>query len=160
MFDTIDVPGSLSAGANGINSHGQIVGTYSDLSTFHGFLAQMDTVPPVITVSASPDALWPPNGRLVPVTVSGVIADGPGGSHVNEGSAAYAVLDEYGLVQPHGILTLGADGRYIFTLALEASRRGSDHDGRRYTVTVSAEDQAGNRGFTSMVVTVPHSMGK
>jgi hypothetical protein len=110
----------------------------------------------VITVSASPATLSPPNGRLVAVTVSGAITDEDGGSGVQAGSAAYVVMDEYGKIQPSGNLTLGADGSYAFTVALEASRRGNDQDGRHYTTAVSATDTAGNSGFKSTLVTVPH----
>ncbi len=113
-----------------------------------------DTTPPVITLSATPKVLWPPNGKMVPVTVSGTITDT--GSGVNVDSAAYAVKDEYGEVQPHGAITLGPGGAYSFTILLQASRLGSDLDGRRYKVTIRAKDNAGNGGSKTSVVTVPH----
>ena len=120
-------------------------------------MAEHDTTPPVITISASPTTLWPPNGKVVPVTVSGKIADTEaGGSGVNTSTAAYTVVDEYGVVQPSGSITLGVDGSYSFTVLLEASRRGDDLDGRHYTVTVSAQDNAGNPNSAKTVVTVPH----
>jgi hypothetical protein len=119
----------------------------------------VDTIPPAMTVAASPATLWPPNGKLVSVTVSGTMTDEPGGSGVNLGSAAYVVMDEYGQIQPRGSLTPGADGRYTFAVALEASRRGNDRDGRHYTIAVSANDHAGNLGVASTLVTVPHEQG-
>jgi probable HAF family extracellular repeat protein len=155
-FTTIDVPGAAATEASGINDADQIVGAYYEANfKQHGFLATPDTIPPVITVSASPATLSPPNGRLVPVTVSGMIRDALGGSGVN--SAAYQVTDEYGQVQPSGTVTLGMDGRYAFTVALQASRRGNDQDGRRYTIEVSATDHAGNEGVASATVTVPRN---
>ena len=42
---------------------------------------------------------------MIPVTVSGTITDNLSG--VNPSSAAFAVHDEYGLVQPSGPVTLG-----------------------------------------------------
>jgi len=75
---------------------------------------------------------------------------------VQAGSAASVVMDEYGQIQPSGSLTLTADGSYAFTVALEASRRGNDQDGRHYTITVSTRDTIGNPGFKSATVTVPH----
>jgi hypothetical protein len=77
-----------------------------------------------------------------------------GGSGVKVGSAAYVVMDEYGQIHPSGNLTLGAGGSYAFTVALEASRRGNDSDGRLYTIKVSATDNAGNEGSESATVTV------
>lgn len=119
-----------------------------------------DTTPPAITISANPTTLWPPNGKLISVRVSGRIRDEPSGSGVNASSAVFVVLDEYGRIQPRGSLTLHADGRYAFTVALKASRRGDDRDGRHYTIAVIAKDVAGNLGVASIVVTVPHDQGK
>jgi hypothetical protein len=115
-----------------------------------------DMIPPAVTMAVSPTTLWPPNGKLVSVQVSGTITDEADGSGVNASSAAFVVLDEYGEIQPHGKLTLGTDGQYAFTVALKASRKGADQDGRHYTITVSATDQAGNLGEASTTVTVPH----
>jgi hypothetical protein len=114
----------------------------------------VDVVPPVVTVSASPSVLWPPNGRLVPVTISGTITDAASG--VDASSATFRVLDEYGQAQPGGAVVLGAGGSYSFTVMLEASRRGDDRNGRLYTVTVTARDIAGNAGTANGFVTVPH----
>ncbi len=117
----------------------------------------IDLTPPAISVSANPSSLWPPNGRMIPVTVSGTITDNLSG--VNPSSAAFAVHDEYGLVQPSGPVTLGSGGSYSFVVSLQASRDGSDQDGRQYTITVSASDLAGNLGSASTIVTVPHDQG-
>src|SRR5437667_48411 len=118
----------------------------------------LDTTPPVITLSATPKVLWPPNGKRVPVMISGTITDT--GSGVNLNSAAYAVKDEYGEVQPRGAITFGPGGAYSFIVLLQASRLGTDLDGRRYTVTVRAKDNAGNGGSRTSVVTVPHESGR
>jgi hypothetical protein len=160
-FISIDVPGSNYTAPAGINNQGQIVGTYQVPLHVYGFLATpsvADTTPPVITIAASPATLWPPNGQPVAVTVSGTITDEPGGSGVS--SAVYRVIDEYGQIQPSGSVNLGADGRYAFIVALQASRRGNDQNGRHYTITVSANDNAGNVGAASTSVTVPHDQGK
>jgi hypothetical protein len=116
-----------------------------------------DTTPPAIAVSATPSTLWPPNGKMVPVIVSGSITDDePDGTGVNASTAAYVVTDNYGLVQPSGQVTLAGDGSYTFTIRLQSSRNGRDEGGRHYTITVMAQDNAGNNGLASTVVTVPH----
>src|SRR5262245_19288099 len=53
-----------------------------------------DVTPPVISVSATPPTLWPPNGKLVTVTVSGTITDA--GSGVAPSTTTFEVKDEYG----------------------------------------------------------------
>ena len=156
-FTTIDVPGATVTDARGITTAGQIVGYFTDARGDHGFLATIDTTPPVITVSASPATLWPPNGRMVTVTVPGTITDEPDGSGVHASSAAYQVMDEYRQIQPSDSLTLGADGRYPFTVALQASRNGNDEDGRQYMIAMSAKDNADNPGVASTTATVPRN---
>jgi hypothetical protein len=116
-----------------------------------------ETIPPAITVAATPSVLWPPNGKMVPVTVSGKIVDNePGGTGVNQSTATYAVTDKYGRVQPMGAVILRPDGSYSFTIQLEASRNGNDKGGRQYIITVSAKDNAGNKGSSSASVIVVH----
>jgi glycosidase len=117
----------------------------------------IDLTPPVVSISASPSSLWPPNGKMVPVTVSGTIIDGLSG--VDSTTPAFTVVDEYGSVPPSGGVTLGPNGSYSFTVLLQASRNENDQDGRQYTITVSAKDLAGNLGTASTIVTVPHDQG-
>jgi hypothetical protein len=120
----------------------------------------VDTTPPVITVAASPKMLWPPNKKLILVTVTGTITDSEGGgTGVNPSTATFSVTDEYGQVQPSGNLTLNPDGSYNFMIQLLASREGGDSDGRQYKITVSAQDNAGNKASAVTVVTVPHDQG-
>jgi hypothetical protein len=154
----IDVPGASATVVFGISPDGRkLVGAFQDATGVHGFLATVeaaDTTPPTITATANPSQLWPPNGQMVPVTVSGSMTDS--GSGVDPATASYTVLDEYGLIQPSGPITLQPNGSYRFTVALQASRRGQDQDGRHYTIAVSARDQAGNLGVATAMVVVPH----
>jgi hypothetical protein len=123
-----------------------------------GFDFPVDTAPPALSVSVHPSRLWPPNGQMVSVAVSGTITDN--NSRVDATTAIFSVADEYGHIQASGPVSLGSGGSYLFTISLQASRRGNDRDGRQYTIRVSAEDLAGNPGSTSTVVTVPHDQRK
>jgi hypothetical protein len=92
-----------------------------------------------VTATASPStAKKSPNP--VTVTISGSVTDGTSGA----GSASYSVVDEYGVTQPSGPVTLQANGNYSFTLSLPATKNGPDKDGHLYTITVRGFDQAGN----------------
>ena len=125
----------------------------SDFRHFHAFVIVEEPLP-VIQIRATPETLWPPNGKLVPVTITGTVMDI--GSGVNPSTVAYVVTDEYQQVQPKGSVALREDGSYSFTIQLQASRNGNDRDGRQYTITVSAQDYAGNKGSAPTGVIVPH----
>jgi hypothetical protein len=140
--------GTYSVGLRAIDNAGNI----SALATA---AFGIDVTPPVVNVAANPITLWPPNGKMVPVTVSGSISDSLSG--VNPGSVVFVVADEYGSVQPQGPVSLGAGGSYSFQILLQASRNGNDKDGRQYKIIVSARDNAGNLGSSATIVTVPHN---
>jgi hypothetical protein len=95
---------------------------------------------------------------MVPVVISGTLSDA--GSGIDASSATFTVVDEYGVVQPSGAVTVAPNGSYSFTVQLEASRKGTDKDGRTYTVVVSVEDNNGNVGSATTSVTVAHDQGK
>lgn len=120
-------------------------------------LRGVDHTPPVITAVANPTTLWPPNGKMVPVTISGTILDDLSG--VNPSTATFAVQDQYGTVQPRGPVSAHPNGVYSFTVLLEARRNGQDKHGRLYTIVVNAQDNVGNQGSVSTTVVVPHDQG-
>lgn len=122
------------------------------LSLFLNTTSAVDAVPPTVTATATPSRLWPANGRAVQVTVSGTVTDA--GSGV--AGVTFAVVDEYGVLQPAGAVTLDAAGNYSFATPLTASRRGDDRDGRTYTIVIRAVDGAGNEGSAEVRVVVPH----
>jgi hypothetical protein len=103
---------------------------------------------PEVTVSASPTVLWPPDKKLVPVTITGNVFTF--GSDIKD--ASVSVADEYGKFNIQGL-------RFGDTVMLEAWRDGNDMDGRIYTITAVATDGAGNRTTRSTTVVVPHDLG-
>lgn len=152
------VPGSTTTVT--ISAEGTTVLTYfgtdsaGNIETAKSITVKIDRTPPVITASANPPVLWPPNAKMVNVAVSGMMADTLSG--VNSSTAAFAVKDAYGLVQPSGPVNVTANGTYSFTISLEARRDGQDMNGRLYTITVNAKDNAGNAGSATTTVIVPH----
>jgi probable HAF family extracellular repeat protein len=155
-YTRFDVPGATETAVQAISPDGtKLVGTWNDGVSAYAYLAtsQTDTTPPTIEVAATPATLSPPNGKLVPVTISGTITDSGG---IDASKTFYEVLDEYNQVQPTGPLSLAANGTFSVTVSLLASRLGRDVDGRHYTIAVFATDLAGNMGLGSTAVQVPH----
>jgi glycosidase len=154
---TVAAGSSASTQINGagMNSVGlRALDNAGNISSLVNLAVNIDVTAPAVNVSAKPTLLWPTNGKMVPVNVSGSITDTLSG--VDPSTAAFSVVDEYGLVQPSGPVTLGTGGSYSFTVSLQASRLNSDKDGRQYTIKVSAKDLAGNAGSATTIVTVLH----
>jgi aqualysin 1 len=110
-----------------------------------------DHTPPAMSLSVQGGSMRPPNGALVPVTFVGSVSDGV--SAIN--TVTYAVADEYGREQPSGTAVV-TNGRFQITVYLEARRRGTDRDGRRYALSVAASDFAGNRTSVTADAIVLH----
>jgi probable HAF family extracellular repeat protein len=106
-----------------------------------------DTIPPEVSISASPGTLWPPNGKMKDVLIQGEATDISG-----EVSLVILVEDEYGEIN----LSFSEFDKII---QLEAWRKGRDKDGRTYTINVIATDSSGNSAFALTFVIVPHDMG-
>jgi glycosidase len=157
---TVAVGGSASTQISGqsTNSVGlRALDNAGNISSLVTAAVNIDLTPPAVSMLAEPSSLWPPNGKMVPVTVSGTITDGLSG--VNPSTAAFRVLDEYGDIQPSGPVSLGSGESYSFTVLLQASRNGSDRNGRQYKIIVSANDFAGNLGSAVTTVIVPQDQG-
>ena len=116
----------------------------------------VDTIPPTITdITAMPDTLWPPNGKMVPVTLKVTGAD------VCDSTPACQITsvtsNEPGSAVPGDRWPdwkiIGAAG-----LELRAERLGKGN-GRVYTITVECADASGNRSQGTVEIGVPHDRG-
>ena len=144
-----------------MDAAGNLYGTASSFMVSGGFgtvfKLTIQETPPSVACTATPGTLWPPDGKPDVVTVSGTVTQGTQPIPVD--GVTFAVIDEYGLDQPQGSVTVGTGGNFSFTLSLIAERHGDDFDGRTYTINVSATDAIGKVGVCSIVVTVPHDQG-
>lgn len=109
----------------------------------------IDKTPPAVSVAADPSTLWPPNHKMVDITISGSATDTISGIALT----TFVVIDEYTTTAP--ILS-----DFNTTIQLEAWRNGGDEDGRIYTISVTAKDKANNEATSSATVTCPHDKGK
>lgn len=120
-----------------------------------GTLERLDTTPPSLTVSISPDTLWPSNNKLVPVTATITVNDDydPQPEIQLVSIMANEALD----INDAKDVLPGTDDRQF---QLKAKRAGTNQTGRIYTVTYTATDGSGNKATASATVTVPHDQGK
>jgi 6-phosphogluconolactonase (cycloisomerase 2 family) len=121
----------------------------------HTLIVRLDKTPPTVACSASPNVLWPPNNKLVPINVSVNVSDalsGPGGFTL---VSVTSNEPDSGQGDIQGFLagTASTSGQ------LRAQRLGSG-TGRVYTFTYSGADRAGNTGSCTTTVTVPHDQGQ
>jgi uncharacterized repeat protein (TIGR01451 family) len=109
----------------------------------------IDKTLPTVNITVNPDTLWPSNNKMVDITIGGSAED----SLSNIASTIFTVDDEYNKVEP-AIAGFGS------VIQLEASRKGSDKDGRVYTISVTTKDRANNQISASTTVICPHDQGK
>ena len=119
---------------------------------------KIDTTPPVISCSASPNVLWPPNHEMRPVQVAVNVSDNFSG--VAGFSLVSVLSSEPALTSGSGNTNSDTANWEIGTPdlngSLRAERSGSGR-GRTYTLVYSARDLAGNQADCRTTVSVPHS---
>ena len=121
-----------------------------------------DTTPPDISVTVSPDTLWPPNHKMVDITATVTVSD------ICD-AAPTVVLTSVTSNEPDNAKGNG-DGNTVndiqeaeigtedYEFQLRAERAGKG-DGRVYTITYTVTDASGNSASASATVVVPHDMG-
>ena len=107
--------------------------------------------PFISSVSASPNVLWPPNHKMVPVVLAVDATD-------NCAQQPPCKISSVSSNEPVGKTAPDWEMGNL-TVNLRAERYGKGH-GRIYTITVECTDQSGNRSTDTAKVTVPHDKGK
>jgi hypothetical protein len=117
------------------------------------FTWTVDTARPIVSCAATPNSLWPPNGKMIPISVAVNVSDagsGPAGFTLVSVTSNEPGSDD---IQGFTIGTASTTG------LLQASRLGSGN-GHTYTLTYSGADKAGNTTACVTTVVVPHDKGK
>ncbi|HWP55744.1 MAG TPA: Ig-like domain-containing protein, partial [Pyrinomonadaceae bacterium] len=106
----------------------------------------IDSTSPGVTANVTPSTAAR-SSNPVTITVSGHATDNISGVPMS-GGATFSVVDEYGVAQPTGPVTLQSNGNYSFTLTLPATKNVGDNN-HLYTITVRGTDRAGNTNTAS-----------
>ena len=105
-----------------------------------------DTTAPHIEASASPEILWPPNGKMVPVAIEAEVLD------ACDLRATARIVGVESDEPSSGITDWEITG--ALTLKLRARRLGTGQ-GRTYRVTVEGADASGNTARRTVSIFVP-----
>jgi hypothetical protein len=114
----------------------------------------VDTTPPALSVSVTPNILWPPNHKYVTVTPTTSVTDACVATTKVKLVSVTSNEPDIGLGyddMPNDIV-INKDG--TISLRAERSDKGT---GRVYTITYQATDLAGNATKAAATVTVPHN---
>jgi hypothetical protein len=115
----------------------------------------IDTIAPTLAPKANKTILWPPNKKMVPVTIWCNASDNSG---LPVTLKATVSCNEPNHGSPYWTKPVIDQARGIITLKLQADRLGKGK-GRKYTIGITATDQFGNTSSAQVVVLVPHDQG-
>ena len=115
-----------------------------------------DTIAPTVAPVASQTIIWPPNNKMVPITIHANAADNSG---LPVYLAATVSCDESQAGTSFWTTPVVNQKTGIISLYLQAARFGNGN-GRTYTVTIEATDEAGNTSIGCVTIVVPHDRGK
>lgn len=113
-----------------------------------------DTTPPVVTLNATPNVIWPPDHKMVRIGVEVSAVDDTDPSPVI--SLVGVTVSDPDDGQGDGHTTSDVQITEAGEIYVRAERSGSGHD-RFYTITYRATDKSGNVGFGTADVRVPHN---
>lgn len=151
----ITISGNVDATTPGTYTVSYTVADASgNTSTLQRTVVVADDAPPVITAaSASPNKLWPPNHKMVPVTVSAAATSACGGST----SCSVVSVTSNEPINGLGDGDQSPDWQISggMSVLLRAERSGTG-TGRVYTITVRCVNAAGKSSEKKVTVTVPH----
>lgn len=114
----------------------------------------VDTTPPQINATATPNALWPPNHKYVEVKINVTAFDICDSSPKITFVSITSNESDNGLGDGNTANDIQIIDDFTFNLRAERSGTGS---GRIYTVTYKATDISGNCALTSVTIEVPHN---
>lgn len=127
----------------------------SNPSSCSSVVKVQDTTPPVISsVSPKPSALWPPNHKFIPVSLSVVVSD------TCDPSPVCKIITIASSEPPTGGGSSKTSPDFAITGPLSANLRAEREgtgSGRTYPLTVQCTDHSNNSSQATTTVLVPHN---
>lgn len=121
-----------------------------------------DSTAPTLAPVPDKSILWPPNHKMVAITIEANASDNTGGpvtltATVSSNEPDSGLWD--GDIGPDWTEPVINQSTGIITLQLRAERDGSGN-GRVYTITITATDESNNSSNVQLEIIVPHDQGK
>ncbi|MCB9721641.1 MAG: hypothetical protein H6756_12280 [Candidatus Omnitrophica bacterium] len=158
MLPEVLLPGGLPLGIHEVflSAHDGTVAAVP-----HSIILEVvDTEDPTLNPEATPLILWPPNHKMVDVTIVANASDNSGvvTLSVEVFSSEQPDTDGDGNTIPDFTEPVIDQETGIITLQLRAERKGSG-DGRVYTIEITATDNEGNSTVAIVEIIAPHDRG-
>jgi len=113
--------------------------------------------PVIADVTAGESIVRASNNKPLVFSFNGSITSPEG---CTTGNAWYAVTDEYGEMDKTAALVLNDAGKFTVDVEVLGSRKGNDKDGRLYTVSFGAENEAGISVGAEQRIIISHNNRK
>lgn len=107
---------------------------------------KIDTTPPAITATATSSSIWPPNDKMVGVSVNVSLTDS------GSGADGFILVSATASGDPSDL-----QGFVVGTASTSGQVRANKDE--VYTLTYRGKDKAGNTTMTVVTITVPHDQG-
>lgn len=128
-----------------------------DNVSFDTFIVTVaDTTGPMVSVSASPNTLWPPNHQMVPITVTVVASDAVDPAPVSQ----IVSVASNQPINGTGDGDVAPDWEITGPLTLKLRAERSSGVDRVYTITIGTSDSSGNVTMSAAEVRVTAPRGK
>jgi hypothetical protein len=118
----------------------------------------VDTTPPEITLSLTPEEIWPPNHQWVDIVATVIVTDCSPYSVYLVSVESNEPVNDVGDGNTEPDVTGAHVGTEDYEFRVRAERSGTGM-GRTYEVVYRAVDESGNEATATAYVTVPHDQG-
>lgn len=145
---------SFKVKANGVRGQSRD-SEFSEALSFEVRACEVCTPPVVKLTMVTPTVIWPPNHKMVSVSLSGDVK-----TNCPLTEASFLVKDEYGRDVVGALPVAPTGGPFCVKAFVEADRLGTDKDGRHYGFSAMAKNKAGAGVSATLESVVPHDMGR
>jgi len=145
-YNSVDIPGNTGGNTAFVGFTGG-TGAFASVQDILDWTF-VNPPPTISGVSVNPSSIWPPDQKLVDVTVNYGSSD--------PCSAPVCKLSVTSNEPGDGTEWVIVDAHHV---QLRADRNGNG-DGRTYTITITCTDAAGNVSSSTVIVSVAHDQGK